>query len=167
MVPKWGKAGQRLTEAEARRRRAHRARNRAEAEAARNNACEQWAAGKLVPAKITNALDWCGLYGPEVDEAVHAREPDVDNWEAGLLYPRWDQVEALSALTGFPVSFFVKPVRLSWMQTSMIYHLKPGQQAQKNPVLSFNQYAIDARMRGEPSPVVPQFHGQLDLFDDT
>lgn len=35
---------------------------------------------KLVPARITMALDVCGLYGPEVDAACDAAEPRWSCW---------------------------------------------------------------------------------------
>jgi hypothetical protein len=62
---------------------------------------------KLIPARITQALDLRGLYGPEVDEACDAAEPDVDQWEAGDLYPTWDQVLLLAKLTDFLPKFLL------------------------------------------------------------
>jgi hypothetical protein len=66
--------------------------------------------GRIVPARITIALDIRGLEGPEVDTACGAAEPDVDWWEAGWSVPTPQQVERLAALTGFPVAFFYRPV---------------------------------------------------------
>lgn len=72
-----------------------------------------------VPQRITTALDVMGLYGPEVDRACGVEEPTVDLWETGELVPTRGQVEALSALTGFPVRFFYKhataPLRDVWL----------------------------------------------------
>jgi hypothetical protein len=62
-----------------------------------------------VPARITAALDLRGLYGPDVDTACGAREPDVDLWESGEASPTPHQVELLAALTRFPVAFFYTP----------------------------------------------------------
>lgn len=62
-----------------------------------------------VPARITAALDLCGLDGPDVDTACGAREPDVDLWETGELRPSFEQVQLLAALTDFPVAFFYQP----------------------------------------------------------
>lgn len=84
---------------------------------------------KLVPARITIALDLSELYGPEVDAACDAAEPDVDRWEAGELYPTWQQVELLAALTDFPVHFFFLPIDAERPWTTLDIHL-PG------PVLS-------------------------------
>ena len=103
---RWGKAGQRLTAEEIRRTDA-----RAQQSAYRRMATEQqayrmWAAGQVVPDTITLALGAAGLYGPRVDEACGATEPDVDQWESGELYPTWEQLKLLAALTGrTPVMF--------------------------------------------------------------
>lgn len=69
------------------------------------------AARKIVPARITLALDLRGLEGPEVDAACGAAEPDVDMWELGLAVPSPEQVAKLSELTGFPVAYFYRPVK--------------------------------------------------------
>ncbi|MEX7469096.1 hypothetical protein AB4Z39_05215 [Mycobacterium adipatum] len=69
---------------------------------------DAWREGLVSPRAITAALDVRALYGPEVDEACGVQEPAVDQWEAGQLYPSWEQLEALSRLTGFPVQFFTR-----------------------------------------------------------
>lgn len=73
------------------------------------NPFEAWRDGLVSPRAITAALDMRELYGPEVDLACGVREPAVDEWEAGQRYPTWDQLEALSRLTEFPVQFFTRP----------------------------------------------------------
>lgn len=88
------------------RERAEDARHRRELDAAAHQA---WERGHVVPHRITVALDLRQLYGPEVDAACDAEEPDVDLWEAGKKYPRWDQLLLLADLTGFDVRFFVMP----------------------------------------------------------
>lgn len=67
--------------------------------------------GKVVPARITLALDMHGLEGPEVDAACGAAEPDVDMWEAGLAVPSPDQVKLLAKLTGYGVVWFYRPMK--------------------------------------------------------
>ncbi len=69
---------------------------------------DAWREGLVSPRAITAALDMRALYGPEVDEACGVQEPAVDQWEAGQLYPSWEQLEALSRLTGLPVRFFTR-----------------------------------------------------------
>jgi hypothetical protein len=69
---------------------------------------EAWRDGLVSPRAITTALDMRALYGPEVDLACGVQEPAVDQWEAGQLYPSWEQLEALSRLTEFPVRFFTR-----------------------------------------------------------
>jgi hypothetical protein len=68
-----------------------------------------------VPARITMALDLGGHEGPEVDVACGTFEGnpdgDVDLWECGLASPTAGQVKLLAALTGFPVSYFHKPIK--------------------------------------------------------
>lgn len=71
-------------------------------------AADEWARGLLVPARITAALDMCDLYGPEVDERCGVTEPAVDWWEEGRLYPTWDQLVRLAALTGFAEHWFTR-----------------------------------------------------------
>jgi hypothetical protein len=66
--------------------------------------------GRVVPARITIALDLCGLDGPGVDVACGAAEPDVDLWEAGLAVPTAAQVRKLAKLTGFGPAYFYRPV---------------------------------------------------------
>src|SRR5690606_29771885 len=58
----------------------------------------RWKAGYVVPDRITLFLDYRDLYGPEVDHACGVEEPTVDRWEAGELYPTWEQLTALAAL---------------------------------------------------------------------
>lgn len=99
----WGKAGVRLTPQEIWQRRvAARVkleRNKIDREVDDEVAHKLWRAGLVRPAAITFALDAMGLYGPQVDKDCLAEEPDVDMWEAGVLYPRWDQLVALANLT--------------------------------------------------------------------
>jgi hypothetical protein len=60
------------------------------------------------PRRITLALDARGLYGPDVDTACGAREPDVDRWEDpnDPLLPTAEQLVKLAALTGMTVEWF-------------------------------------------------------------
>lgn len=101
---RWGKAGIRLTdrEAERRARAATAARNRRQQSRDADNrvAYRLWRAGELQPYLITHALDARSLYGPKVDIACGAAEPDVDLWEAGKLYPTWRQLLLLAELCG-------------------------------------------------------------------
>lgn len=106
----WGKAGVRLTDDEVatRQAKARTDRNRDELSRAADDAKAKrmWAAGLVRPAAITFALDANGLYGPEVDAVCLAAEPDVDMWERGALYPTWEQLCALAAMTGRTPRFF-------------------------------------------------------------
>src|SRR5690349_14012749 len=106
---RWGKAGQRLDdrELEERRRAAVGRRNRAALAADANEvvAYKLWRAGEVRPYVITQALNARGLFGPEVDVACGAREPDVDLWEAGKLYPTWEQLLLLAKLVGVTPRF--------------------------------------------------------------
>lgn len=125
---RWGKAGQRLTpeQVQANRHRAGLAliRDRAEEDAAKR----LWAAGLVRPWRITMMLNANMLYGPEVDEACGAREPDVDLWEAGKLYPSWEQLKLLAELTGCTPRFFcVEEPMLAVEATSMRFHMSPAQ----------------------------------------
>lgn len=115
-MTRWGKAGQRLTDAEIEQRRRARASARArEAAAAAAREAEGkrlWAAGCLVPAAITVALDRKELYGPEVDRACGAEEPAVDHWELGILYPTWEQTRLLAELCDVTVAFLCQDISI-------------------------------------------------------
>lgn len=75
----------------------------------------RWQAGGLRPSVITGAFDpqarggrgalfaSTQFVGPWVDEACGTREPAVDRWEQGLLYPTWEQLCKLVALTRTPL----------------------------------------------------------------
>lgn len=148
---RWGRAGEQrpATTAEGRQRQAREARQREVSRHQRvcgeQEAKRRWEAGLVVPHYITVALDLNGLYGPEVDEACGASEPDVDRWEAGELYPGWDQLCALAELAGYPVAFFVRPVEdhvdAEW--TSARFHVKNWLPAPP-PILEFKDGARDA-----------------------
>lgn len=62
-----------------------------------------WRAGQLSPFLITGHLDRGRHVGPSVDIACKAQEPEVDLWETGWVYPRWDQTVALAELVGVRV----------------------------------------------------------------
>lgn len=144
---RWGKHGVRLTPEETNRQdlkwAAARARSRHLAAAAEQEARRLWEAGKVVPHRITMALNVRGLYGPEVDEACGVVEPDVDRWEAGELYPTWEQLGLLAELTGFQRAFFCRPVSPDPLVTSLRFHL-PGYKDPPPPVLGWKPQARTA-----------------------
>lgn len=76
----------------------------------REEAEARWRGGYIIPARITQALDLRSLYGPEVDAALGVEEPTVDRWEAGELYPTWEQVQSLSKLTGMGERWFTDAI---------------------------------------------------------
>ena len=75
----------------------------------------QWQNGGLRPTAVTLAFDphsHAGrggavastvFVGEWVDLACGVQEPAVDSWEAGLLYPTWEQLCRLAALTETPL----------------------------------------------------------------
>lgn len=115
-------------------------------------AYEAWRRGQVVPHRITTALDLRGLYGPEVDRACGVQEPAVDEWEAGVRYPSWEQLLALAELTDFPVKFFTNmlpaaPIRVS--DTTLIFHMgKRDRLEDREPVLAFTPAAVTATVDG-------------------
>jgi hypothetical protein len=125
---RWGKAGVQLTSQEMQSRdfrgtawRTHKQESRI---ASDRIAKVKWAAGLLVPHYITTSLDIHCLDGPEVDIACGATESDVDMWEAGVLYPAWEQVLLLSELTGWYPCKFTRPPgdMIEFSHTSMRFH---------------------------------------------
>ena len=80
-----------------------------DAAAARRDPAAAYAGQVPTPERITLALDFAGLNGPEVDLALGGEEPMVDEWESGKRVPGFPEVQALAELTGFPVKFFYLP----------------------------------------------------------
>jgi hypothetical protein len=156
---KWGKAGVRLDPDDRAHRRAVHARNinqrRASEEADKVRAYQRWRQGLVCPDRITTALNVRSLYGPEVDRACKAQEPEVDQWEAGERYPTWEQLLALAALTGYPTSWFTtndSPSVKVW-QTSLWHTMNEGERAEaiaEGPAaMTYPRAVLDAR---PPSP---------------
>ncbi len=147
---RWGKAGVPLTAQEAAKLEGRRYRR----ELDEQRAYRDWRAGKVVPYRITIALDFHGLQGPDVDEACGVHEPQVDRWEAGTLYPTWSQLCALAELTGNTPGFFMhQPHQDLPLETSMRFHRVGGQRCdtrQAPPVRTFLPEAITATVEGAP-----------------
>lgn len=142
---RWGKAGERLGPAAAEERDRIRARHRNEARAAAERgeaeARRIWAAGLLRPHRITTALDLQSLEGPEVDIACGAKEPDVDLWEAGELYPTWEQLRLLAELAGQPLAFFARQESPEAGWTTIDFHVKNAG-PRREVVLQFSHTAL-------------------------
>lgn len=122
-------------------RAASRQRNEREGDRAEHRA---WKEGRVRPFAITDALDSRQLDGPLVDAACGTCEPAVDMWEAGQLYPTWDELKALADFTDYPVAFFttVEHWPLRAQDTSLRFHLPVAPEPQ--PVLCFGSAAIEA-----------------------
>lgn len=100
---------------------------------------ELWRAGKLIPWYITALLDHGGHVGPQVDLACHAQEPEVDRWEAGQLYPTWDQTVALARLLDVRVRDLTHP------EAAPRHHAdRPARRLHGVAILSFEPAAVDA-----------------------
>lgn len=117
-------------------------------------AYQAWAAGDVVPHRITQALDLRGLDGPEVDEACGVAEPQVDMWEAGQLYPAWESLILLAELTDFPPEFFTlacdrPPLRAA--DTSLVFHVR-HLPPDVEPVLEFLPSAVAAVVPAREHP---------------
>lgn len=149
---RWGKAGQRRDPAEMERaqRAAVARRNRARLTRQADDARAErlYRGGHLAPWRITMALDAEGLEGPEVDIACGAEEPDVDLWEAGVLYPTWEQVVKLAALCKVTPRFLMDDARdgtkIRWAGSSLRFH-HPVDHAEL--VEKFTPEAIRDRLR--------------------
>lgn len=163
--PKWGKAGERLDAAEADRRwrtiQSQRNQARTRRELDDLSAYRRWRDGLVVPARITMALDLHMLEGPEVDAQCNAAEPEVDQWEAGERYPRWDQLVALAKLTSVTPRWFTigeGPIPL-W-ETSIWFHIKaPERRAYERhyrpPIMRFPRAVIEEARLGD----APEYPG--------
>lgn len=116
-----------------------------------------WAAGHVIPDRITTALDANALYGPEVDRACGVEEPAVDEWEAGVRYPSWEQLQALAALCGVTTSIFTIDPQVTFTGPVIICDRskrKNGCQfvERRNPVMEFTAEAIAAANLPKPPP---------------
>lgn len=164
---RWGRAGERLDangNHDTSKIQAYRAKHggaQQTRDAELRKAYQQWRAGAVIPDRITQALDLRGLYGPEVDEACKAQEPEVDQWEAGERYPSWEQLCALADLTGFPPRFFTTPGvgPLDLWDTSLWHKMSPDQQwAYKQSwtphVMRYSRAVLDER-----PPATAEFPG--------
>lgn len=133
------------------------------ATALEQQAYRRWAAGQVIPDRITLALDEQELYGPEVDLACGVEEPAVDEWEAGTRYPSWEQLQALARLVDRPVHLFT--IDREAIMTGPVFicdrsKRKNGcQVVERNPVLVFTAEAIAAanlpRVPPPPDPPRP------------
>lgn len=142
----YGKAGQRLTqkdlEQRARLRRASNARTAAIVQMETARAKQLWAAGLVRPYLITAALDAKGLYGPEVDEACGVEEPTVDLWEAGQVYPTWEQLCALAELCQARPWFFTREISHSGRAPMFMCGGRRVPEPVKPPVVYFDPLAL-------------------------
>lgn len=151
---RWGKAGVRLTdediEAATRARAAEANKERIRHEQYLAKAREDWAHGRVVPWLITIALDGKRLYGPEVDQACGVAEPGVDMWEAGDLYPSFEQLCKLAKLTGKTPGFFMNRPGLAGIKssdTSLRFHYDCSDE--RELVMAFKPEAIAAAVHGD------------------
>ncbi|UKD50868.1 hypothetical protein L3Q65_00820 (plasmid) [Amycolatopsis sp. FU40] len=149
----WGKAGVRLTPSQAAWRASQRRERRAARDAELEAVHRAWREGRVIPDSITTALNLHGLYGPQVDEACGAREPDVDKWEAGELYPTWEQLLLLAELCGVTPRFFVvSHGRLDPRTTSLRFHHPDGNQPLAEPVLFYRRDVVEETVGREAAP---------------
>lgn len=112
------------------------------------HARREWLAGRVVPHRITQALDIRNLDGPEVDWACGVEEPAVDEWEQGVRYPTWEQLLKLAELTDFEPWFFMRPVRhiITPADTSMPFHCdrhRDGEPCLRSRPAVFGGYMFD------------------------
>lgn len=150
----WGKAGQRLSAREVEQQRRARGREnflwQRMREKAFADARRAWEAGQLQPWRITHAL--ADMSGPEVDRACGVAEPTVDHWELGIVYPTWQQLEALAELTGYPVAFFCQTTPpLLASETTLRFHLRPWEidAGDEEASRRFTPDAIERTLRAE------------------
>lgn len=118
-------------------------------------AYDEWRRGLVVPTRITAALDMGQLYGPEVDERCGVTEPAVDQWEDGLLYPTWDQLVRLSALTDFKEHWFTHEAKpehqMTPLDTSLRFHM---------PIADFEAWCAEPLpLLAFPPHIVADCHG--------
>lgn len=108
----------------------------------------RWAAGEILPFRITQALDAAGLFGPEVDTACGAAEPAVDEWEAGARYPTFVQLLLLANITGHDPEWFFdrgSEVEIDIRDTTLWLHMTERQRRQwRPPIEQFTDEAVQS-----------------------
>ncbi|MBM4574848.1 hypothetical protein GS896_27710 [Rhodococcus hoagii] len=145
----WGRAGVRLTVSDQLRRRAaathRRHQQRRDAQRSLEVAHQGWKLGLVAPWRITHALDAGNHQGPEVDIACGAEEPAVDEWEAGVRYPTFEQLTLLAELTGYAVDWFVRTDEpLDIRATTMWAHMTRREREQwTDPILTCADAAVE------------------------
>lgn len=156
LVSTWIKAGVRANPREAAKLRQDAGRRKIQDDLSEKRILSEarrgWEQGLVRPFRITYALDSRGLDGPEVDEACLAHEPDVDRWEAGLLYPTFEQLLALAKLTDYPPHYFTLPPstgdRMGWRFSTLKYHIPKVDREEMmrapDPVMAFIPEAVRA-----------------------
>jgi hypothetical protein len=112
-----------------------------------------WQHGRVVPHRITMALNLHGHQGPEVDAACGVEEPAVDMWEAGTLYPTWEQLLALAAICPqVTLAYLVLPLSDELpLQTSMRFHRvqgRPCDRLEPPPVRCYEPHVVHATVSG-------------------
>lgn len=117
---------------------------------------QDWQHGRVVPHRITMALDLHGHHGPEVDAACGVEEPAVDMWEAGTLYPSWEQLQALAVICPqVLLAYFVLPlIDPLPLATSLRFHRVGGRATdQREPpaVRCYPPEVVWATVRGDRS----------------
>ncbi|TIH34948.1 hypothetical protein D4765_11675 [Subtercola vilae] len=121
-----------------------------------------WEDGKLIPDRITTYLDMAGLDGPGVDEACGVKEPAVDLWEAGELYPTWEQLLALANICSIGVKAFFwddAPHEIPgyWRQHFNIKSDADWEAFNQPAIMRFTPAALaDHRSRVESTPATPE-----------
>ena len=144
----WGKAGERISpdEAEERARKKRVAANKLErvVEIETATARRQWEAGLVRPYLITMWLDSKQLFGPEVDAACGVAEPTVDLWEAGRVYPTWEQLCALAELCGARPWAFIRELHESDRGRLFLCGRARSFTPTKDPVRFFDPLALAA-----------------------
>lgn len=108
---------------------------------------QHWHDGKLVPWYITLMLDHGRNSGPAVDIACKAKEPAVDRWEAGVLYPTWEQTVALAELVGVRVRDLANPEA-----TPQHHDNRPLTRKEGMAIMSFEPDAVHEATAAQPEP---------------
>lgn len=138
-MTKWARAGVRADGQ--RPASVDRGRLRARASAELADARSRWERGLVRPWVITMLLDSRRLDGPGVDVACGVKEPTVDLWEAGEVYPTFEQLQKLATLVGVTPAFLVRDhERIEPHTTSLALHM--ALPAPTPPVERFDTDAI-------------------------
>lgn len=103
-----------------------------------------WETGAIVPHCITSALDLSGRRREALSAACGVPNETLQAWEAGIVYPTWDQLVALARETGVHPAFFAKAASSLDLISATLTMTLDIAEPQSEPIHCFTDAALAA-----------------------